>query len=241
MEELRKILLEIGLSSYKVETYLSLLRLKNGTIQQIAKNSKVPSCKLYENLKWLYENGFITMTSEKPLSYMANDPKSIISGEIEKRKDNLENIKKELDSLNLQLPPTEKDIMQITPTREAYFKKIKESVRTAKKSITYTAKHWKVDGELIRLLQEKVKQGIKIRAIGPITTKENKNITWLKEIGIKIKNRELKETHFAVYDHEMVILSLRKGEEKSDYPAIWIKSQTLAELLENHFKELWEK
>ncbi len=242
MEELRKILVEIGLSSYKIETYISLLKLKSssGTIQQIAKNSSVPACKLYENLKWLHENGYITLISEKPLSYRANDPKSIVNSEIEKRKEGLDKIKKELENIKLELPSAEKDIVQITSTREAYFKKMKESVRTAKKSIIYTAKHWKVDAELIRLLSEKIKQGVKIKAVGPISPSEKKNVEWLKEIGVKIKKAELKETHFAVYDESLVILSLRKEPEKADYNSIFIKSETLAELLTNHFDNLWK-
>lgn len=242
MEEIRKILNEIGLSSYKSETYIALLILKSnkGTIQQIAKNSKVPSCKLYENLKWLHENGYITLVSEKPLSYRANDPKSIIAGEIEKRREKLDEIKKEVNNIKFNLPSSEKDIVQVTSTREAYFKKIKESVRNAKKTIYYTARHWKVDAELIRLLAEKIKQGVKIRALGPITQKEEKNVKWLKEIGIKIKKVDLAETHFSVYDNELVILSLRKEPENADYSAVWIESKTIGNLLTNYFESLWK-
>jgi sugar-specific transcriptional regulator TrmB len=242
MEELRKILGEIGMSSYKIETYLALLKLKtgSGTIQQIAKNCSVPACKLYENLKWLHENGYITLISEKPLSYRANDPKSIINSEIEKRKDKLDEVKKETENIKLELPEAEKNIVQITSTREAYFRKVKESLRNVKKSIIYTAKHWKVDADLIRLLQERIKQGVKIRALGPISAGEKKNVEWLKEIGVKIKETELKDTRFSVYDDSLVIISLRKEPEKSDYPAIWIKSDTLAELVKNYFEELWK-
>jgi sugar-specific transcriptional regulator TrmB len=245
MEELRKILEEMGLSSYKVETYLSLLKLKSssGTIQQIAKNSQVPSCKLYENLRWLYENGYITLVSEKPLSYRANDPKSILNSEIEKRSEKLDELGKEVKSIKFNFPVVEKDIVQITSTKEAYFKKIKELVRNSKKSIYYTAKHWNVDAELIRLLHEKIKHEVKVRAIGPRPSKprENKNISWLKEIGVKIKYADIKETHFAIYDNSFVLISLRKESEKNDYHAIWIKSGILAELLSNHFEELWKK
>jgi len=243
MEQLKSILSEIGLSSYKIKTYISLLKLKSslGTIQQIAKNSSVPACKLYENLKWLHENGYITLISEKPLSYRANNPKFIINSEIEKKKEKLDKLGKEVKSIKFDISAVEKDIMQITSTREAYFKKMKESAGNAKKSIIYTAKHWKVDAELIRLLQEKIKQGVKIRGIGPANSSEEKNIGWLKEIGVKIKKAELKETHFAVYDNSFVVISLRKEPEKSDYNSIFIKSETLAEIFTNHFDSIWKK
>ena len=88
MEDLKKILAELGFSTYKAETYISLLKIRTGTIQQIAKISKVPSCKLYENLKWLYENGYISLILQKPLTYKANDPNILLKSEINNRKRN---------------------------------------------------------------------------------------------------------------------------------------------------------
>ncbi len=105
MEQLKSILSEMGMSSYKIKTYLSLLKLKSssGTIQQIAKNSSVPACKLYENLKWLHENGYINLISEKPLSYHANNPKSIINSEIEKKKEKLDKLGKEVKGIKFDI------------------------------------------------------------------------------------------------------------------------------------------
>src|SRR3989344_6766346 len=158
MDELTRILSEIGLSNYKIEVYITLVRIRYGTVQQIAKHCKVPACKIYENLKWLHENGYITQISQKPFSYRANNPGSIIKSEIEERKEKLENLKKDLEKIKLNSPAVEKDIIQITTTREGYFKKVKESVKEAKDSIFYTAKHWRVDAELVRSLKQKVKR-----------------------------------------------------------------------------------
>jgi len=239
MDKIREILGEIGLSSYKIETYLALLKIKSGRIQEIAKVSKVPSCKLYENLRWLHENGYITIISQKPLSYRANDPKSIIKTEIERRKEKLEELNKGLDKFELNLPVAEKEIIQITTTREAYFKKIKESVRGSKQSISYIAKHWRVDSELVALLGKKTKEGVAVRALGPINSEDKSKIDWLKNAGVKIKNFEPKETHFAIYDGAIVVISLRSGDKKSDYSAIWIKSEVLGKILGDYFDVLW--
>ncbi len=240
MDELRKILADIGLSSYKAETYLALIQIRSGTIQQIAKHCKVPACKIYENVKWLHENGYITQISQKPLSYRANDPKNIIKGELERKKEEIEKIKNDLEKIEMKVPAAEKEIIQITTTREAYFKKIKDSVREAKKSILYTAKHWRVDAELIKLLGEKVKEGVVVHALGPIE-KNNEAIKWLKKVGVEIKNYDLKETHFSVYDNSLIIISLRKESKKSDYSAVWFKSETLGRILADYFNNLWKK
>jgi hypothetical protein len=65
-------------------------------------------------------------------------------------------------------------------------------------------------------------------------------INWLKNAGVKIKNFEPKETHFAIYDKSIVIISLRSEERKSDYSAVWIKSEALAKILGDYFNMLWE-
>lgn len=240
MDEIRRILSEIGLSSYKSEVYLTLLGIRHGTVQQIAKHCKVPACKIYENLKWLHESGYIAQISQKPLSYRANDPKSVIGSELEKEKERLENLKKDLEKIKLNFPAVEKDIIQITTTREGYFKKVKESVKEARDSILYTSEHWRVDAELVRLLEQKVKEGVIVRALGPVP-KDSQSIKWLKEAGIEIKNLDLKETHFSVYDESLVIISLRKEPKKSDYSAVWFRSGTLGRILADHFDNLWRR
>lgn len=240
MEELKSILRKIGMSNYKIETYVALLKIKSGTVQQIAKNSRVPSCKIYENLKWLHENGYITMISQKPLSYRANNPKSIINSEIEQDMEKLKKLKGELEIINLNLPTAEKNIIQITATRDGYYKKVKESVAGVKKSIFYTAKNWRIDSELIRLLGQKIKQGVIIRALGPVDKENKSKIKWLRDAGVKIKNFSPKEAHYAIYDNSLVIISLRKEPKQSDYSAIWIKSETIAEILTNHFNSIWK-
>ncbi len=240
MDELRELLSKIGLSNYKIEVYITLLRMRYGKVQQIAKHCKVPACKIYENLKWLQENGYITQISQKPLSYRANNPKSIISSEIEEETERLENLKRDMEKLKLNFPAIEKDIIQITTTREGYFKKVKESVKEANSSILYTAKHWRVDVELVRLLEQKVKEGVVVRALGPIP-KDRRPIKLLKEAGIEIKNFDLKETHFSVYDQSLVIISLRKEPRKGDYSAVWFRSETLGKILADHFSNLWKK
>lgn len=237
--ELENVLRDLGFSKYKIEAYLALVRLRKGSVGDIAKNSGVPTSKLYEVLKWLHERGFITQISQKPLVFRANDPKSILKDEVQRKKDRLERIEKELDKIDLTFPVAEKDIVQITTTRDAYFKKIKESVINAKYSIDYIAKHWRLDAELIRLLNKKLNEGVGIRSLGPINRDTKSKVEWLKDAGVKIKKFEPKETHFAIYDKSMVVISLRLGDKRSDYSAIWIKSEVLAKILSDYFNTLW--
>jgi sugar-specific transcriptional regulator TrmB len=236
-ETLKNILTEIGLSSYKRQTYLALIKIGSGTIQQIAKNSKVPACKIYENLKWLYENGYISLVVQKPLTYRANNPNIILKSEINKRKEQLITIEKELSQFKPIFIEDEKDIVQITNSREAFFNKMKEAIINSKNSISYSVKNWSTDAEIWRLLNESNKKGVKIRCLGPINEKNEERIKELSSVGVKTRNFNPPTTRFSIFDKKTVVLRLRK--EESSYYSIWIKSEILAEILENYFDIVW--
>lgn len=233
---------ELGIGSYKTKAYVALLSIRKGSVQEIAKNSTVPSCKLYEVLKWLHENGYTTMISQKPLVYRANNPKVILRDEISRRRKDLDRAEEKLSSLKLDLPVSEKNIVQITTTRDAYFRKVKESVENARKSIHYIAKHWRLDAELVKALGKKAKEGVEIKALGPVTKETMQKVRWLKKAGVMARNIEPSATRFSVYDGELVIISLRREDEKKkdNYSAVWINSEVLAQILEKYFKKLWD-
>ena len=235
MEKIKEILTKLGMSSYKIETYLSLLKIHSGTIQEIAKVSKVPSCKLYENLKWLNEKGFISQVIEKPLTYKANNPKIILKSEIHKKRDFLTDMEVELKKLNLPFLESDKDLVEVSKSKEAFINKLKESISNLQISISYLTKNWELDAELLRLLIKKQKQGVKIRALGPLDKKKTKLI---KETKIKIRDYSPATTRFSVFDKKIVAIRLRKQED--NYYSIWIKSELLAEILENYFNMLWK-
>lgn len=238
--DLKELLLSTGMGSYRADAYLGLLKIKQGTIQQIAKSCKVPSCKLYECLKWLHENGYATLISESPLRYRASDPKEAVLGDISEKLSMLEELKKRAKSLKISIPPQEKGIIQLTTTRKAFFEKMKECAWKAEKYLHYIAKNWKYDAELLRLRKQKLEQGIEMKALGPINKKTMKNVRLMKRIGIQVRNFNPRGLRFSVYDDSMAIISLRKQEEKKeDYPAVYVESDTLAGILEEKFQRLW--
>lgn len=238
IEKIKEILHALGFSNYKTETYLSLLKIGSGTIQQISKNTSVPSCKLYENLKWLHEQGYISLTLQKPLTYIINNPQILLQGELNKRKNKLDCFEAQLQKLSFDFPLPEADLIEITNSHEAFFRKIKESVASSKISISYLVKSWIIDNELWRLLKNKKKEGVKIRALGPLNKKTIHKTKWLNKAGIAIRNYIPKTTRFSVFDKKVIVIRLRKDE--ANYYSIWIKSEVLAEILENYFDLLWK-
>jgi sugar-specific transcriptional regulator TrmB len=239
--DLKEILESTGMGKYKSEAYMGLLKIRTGTIQQIAKSCKVPSCKLYECMKWLHENGYATLVSENPLAYRANDPKESIINDVSENIKRLEDIKTRAKEIKLDIPPLEKGIIQLTTTRKGYFEKMKECARRAEKYMHYIAKNWKYDAELLRLRKQKIEQGVELKALGPVNKKTRRAVNIMRKIGIQVRNFEPRGLRFAVYDGKTVIISLRKQEErKEDYPAAYIESDALAEILESKFQEIWK-
>lgn len=237
MEELKKILGELGLSKYKIETYIDLLKINSGTIQEIAKNSNVPACKLYETLKWLHEKGYISLILQKPLTYMANNPKMMIKDEISKKENELKNIKKEINELKVNFPKANKEIIQIINTKQALDKKIKECLINSKLSVCYIVNHWPTDYEIFRISKKKINHGVEIKAMGPVTKENMGKVKESLESGIKIRNLVPEKTRFSIFDKKIVIIRLRK--EENSHISILIKSEVLGEILYNYFNMIW--
>jgi sugar-specific transcriptional regulator TrmB len=238
MEELKKILNDLGLSSYKSRAYLGLLKIKSGTIQQIAKNSSVPSCKLYEILKWLHEQGYITMILQKPVTYSANDPEIVIRDELAKKERNLKDIESQLGKLNFKFQESDKDAIQITNNKQSFIRKMKETLNNSKGSVDYIIHNWSTDSEIFRISRRMIKNGVKIRVLGPVNEKNLDKVKWSVEAGIEVRNFTPKTTHFSIFDKRIVIVKLRKNEE--DPISIWIKSEVLAEILQDYFNSIWK-
>jgi sugar-specific transcriptional regulator TrmB len=239
MEKIENLLREIGLSPYKIQAYTALLRLRSGTIHQIAKNSNVPACKLYEVLKWLHINGYISLILQKPLTYKANDPIRILDDEVTKKQESLEKISSEIRNLKTFIPEIESDLIEITSSKLAFMKKMKDSLSKSKKSVSYIVGTWSIDNASLKLSKKKVSQGVNIRALGPINSKTKKRAEFSRKNDIKVKNFIPKNTRFSVFDKKTVIIKLRKQE--SDHISIWIKSEVLGEILEDYFNRLWKE
>jgi len=250
---LKELLESTGMGSYKAEAYLGLLKIGQGSIQQIARNCKVPSCKLYECMKWLHGNGYVTLISDSPLRYRANDPKEAVLGDVSEEMQRLEKIREQAKIVDLDIQPLEKGVIQLTTTRKGYFEKTKECAWRAEKYLHYMLKSWKYDAELLSLFREKVKNGVELRALGPVNKKTRRVVNMMRKIGVQVRHYEPKGIRFNVFDDKIVIISLRREEEEqtikrgksakeaAEYPAAYIESDVLAEILESRFQELWKQ
>ena len=73
-EETRGVLREMGLNTYEIDTYLSLLEVGQMTAMEISQQANVPYSKMYEVLNSLKEKGWIKSSETRPFKYYPVPP-----------------------------------------------------------------------------------------------------------------------------------------------------------------------
>ena len=68
----------LGLTSYEIRVYLSLLDNGAMTASDISKKSGVPYSKIYEVLNGLEEKGWLETDSSRPQKFFPNSPSSAL-------------------------------------------------------------------------------------------------------------------------------------------------------------------
>ena len=73
------------MSANEIKTYTALLSMGNGTAEQISKESDVSYSKIYEVLKSMEENTWVSSDDSRPAVYTVNSPASSIESVKRKR------------------------------------------------------------------------------------------------------------------------------------------------------------
>src|SRR3989344_1823532 len=168
----------LGLSEYESKAYIALVREGTLTGLKASKASNVPQGKIYETLYKLMEKGFVSAMNAKPKLFKAIDPEIALKHYIKSKKQNLEELEKNLP----------KRIKQLSSLRKQETDE-KVSIFTGKKN-AFTANHYLMETalksldiiftfEIIhtltkRILLDKQSKWLKIRILA--TKKENKEL-----------------------------------------------------------------
>jgi len=237
---MEKILDEFGFSEYKKKAYLALLKLEKGSACEVAKKANIPSSKVYEVLSWLYAKGYVSIISEKPLLYKANNPKFILKSETKSKIERLKELEKEIDKKFIfPLEVADKSFFQIVKGRDPFFKKVKEAVENSDKKVIAVVKNWRTDKELLDLCSSFIQKGGSIRFLGPINEKNKINVQAFIDVGVQVKEFDPESTRFTVWDGKLVTIGFK--ENKKNYLSLWVENKYLGEILCSYFESLWNK
>lgn len=78
--ELQTVLEEAGLSPYQASAYATLLELGSASVSEIATASDVPQPRIYDVLRGLEDDGYVTTFDQDRLYAQPNDPEEALSG-----------------------------------------------------------------------------------------------------------------------------------------------------------------
>lgn len=95
--DLKNLLLGIGLKAKEADVYLAILALGQGTASKIARKAHIVRTTAYDILSSLFEKGLVTLTGKEPKQeYVAESPDNLkiyIENELAKKKTDLEEVK----------------------------------------------------------------------------------------------------------------------------------------------------
>jgi HTH-type transcriptional regulator, sugar sensing transcriptional regulator len=234
---LKKLRSAFNLNEYEVKIWTALLSKGSASAGELSDIGNVPRSRAYDILESLEKKGFIIMKLDKPIKYLAVEPKEIIN---RVKKDVQEKANQQIDMVS-ELQGTDifndlsnlftQGIENVDPTtitssikgRKNIYNQIETMLRSAEKSvvISTTKEGFERKFENFKFLFRKLKdKGVKVKVIIPedIQDKDAKNILQTKilpEVNsrfILVDNKEL-----------MFMLTDTSVEDKSDV-AIWVTS-----------------
>lgn len=238
---------ELGLTQYEIDIYKTLLR--EGTLigSKIHKLSKVPHGKTYESLVKLENKGLVTVTKTKPKEFTAINPKTAIQNLVRSQVEHLQDVKDStiggLEKLR-SLKPIKEEIrekVKIGAGKKSIFPIVLDMYETAKKEVkeifTYEVRPF----SHIRVVNEALKRGVKVRFL---ISQKPKNLKQIKEdakAGIEIRYFPIDELRFVIKDDEESIQTLVNPRDRRDRISIYIQSSALSKALSSYYEEVWKK
>jgi len=269
METTEALLKECGLTFYESKAYITLLKLKVATAEQISEFANIPLPRVYDTLVQLQKKGFVLISKTRPKRFRPNKPKSALENLINSRKKDFEedikdmekNIKKIANTLS-KIPGEkleERKIREIwsTEKRKNIVFILNEQKEMAKKEILIFSGDFSWIREAVKIIRQAIRKGVKIRAIvhEPQTKEWSKNIEFAKKIGINVRGgyKGLMRGH--VIDNKTVSIAIKRrsdterveagdGKPGSDlfhkYELVTSNNPILVKIIKENFEFWWK-
>ena len=241
----RKALEKIGLTSYEIRTFSSLLKAGELTASDLSQKSGVPYSKIYEVLGILEEKGWIGSDDSRPTKYFAKSPATGIETTKQKMesefKENQNIILNELVPLYEQSGTSEKPDIWVLSGKVNIAAKILEMVETCRNEVLIALPE--AGEELVKQALPKLRllhdKGVEITVL----TSDKMNKESLKAIS-RVADVKVKEGMFGggiISDKRYVVILL--GPEMgtgdgAETVAIWADHAGLAGFARAYFENL---
>ena len=243
--ELKNLLIDVGLKEKEADVYLAILALGQGTASKIARRAHIVRTTVYDVLSSLFDKGLVTLTGKEPKQeYVAESPDNLkiyLESELGKRKTDLEDAKHDLI-------PQLKSIHNVGNRPKVMFyegeegmRRVYEDTLTSSEPIRAYADignmYRGLPGYFPEYCKRRAEGNIKIRAIIPNSKegRERKNCDQeeLRESALVPESMFHFTPEINIYDDKVMIASWR---EKL---GIIIVSEEIAEAMKTIFELSW--
>lgn len=241
----RKALEKIGLTSYEIRTFSSLLKAKELTASDLSQKSGVPYSKIYEVLGTLEGKGWIGSDDSRPTKYFAKSPATGIETTKQKMesefKENQNIILNELVPLYEKSGSSEKPDIWVLSGTVNIAAKILEMVETCRNEVLIALPE--ASEELVKQALPKLRllhdKGVEITVL----TSDKMNKESLKAVS-RVADVKVKEGMFGggiISDKRYVVILLGPemgAEDAVETVAIWADHAGLAGFARAYFENL---
>jgi len=243
--ELKNLLIDVGLKEKEADVYLAILALGQGTASKIARRAHIVRTTVYDILSSLFDKGLVTLTGKEPKQeYVAESPDNLKIF-LESR---LGQMKTDLLDAERELIPQLKSIHSVGNRPKVMFyegeegmRRVYEDTLTSSEPIRAYADignmYRGLPGYFPEYFRRRAEKKIKIRAVIP-NTKEGRERKSLDAAELRESALVPEEIfHFTpeinVYDHKVMIASWK---EKL---GIIIESAEIAEAMKTIYELAW--
>jgi sugar-specific transcriptional regulator TrmB len=246
-DKARKAMEALGLTSYEIKVYGSLIEFGAMTASDLSAKSLVPYSKIYEVLKSLEQKGWIESNSSRPQKFFPRSPRSAL----ESTRLNLEDKLKLNETLITDelMPIYEKtgvkerpEIWVVRGLNNIVFK-ANEMIQSCNKELLIALPEIADDMSKLLLppLRTISEKGIKITVLASAATNKS-TLRGLSRISnVKVKDDMFGGGVIADGYHVMILLADAKSSEKPLEPiAIWSVHPGLAQFSKEYFQYLWQ-
>jgi sugar-specific transcriptional regulator TrmB len=243
-DKAKKAMEVIGLTSYEIKAYTTLLTEGSLTAQELSARSGVPYSKIYEVLGKLEEKGWIESDNSRPTKFYPRSPATAL----ESMRMRIESEMKEAEGVIMsELMPLYnksgiKERPEIWVLRGLYniVAKVKEVILASEKEllIALPAVASSISKQMQPLLRELKDKGVRIAIIAAESTNED----ILRALS-RVADVRLKDSMFGggvISDSKQVILLLASERLSNEPLAILAEHTGLASFAREYFNYLWQ-
>ncbi len=232
-------LMECGFNLYESRILLALAKLRTASVSEIERDSNVPKNKVYEILDIFKRKGIVQLLPSKPKKYSLVNIKQVLREIVDRRRKHLDAVDKNLDRLyeNLGSNNSYEETFWITEGIDAMVNKIVNTLKDLNEESIGYIDVWVVKPENVKAVKKAIKRGVKFYFLGTIDKESKPLAKKYAKVGVKIRHFPIKGAGYSIFDKKYVQLRVTTGKLIN----LWIENQNLANIMRQHFFELWKR